>query len=193
MLQVGTKLNHGRWVVLEQIGEGGMGTVYKVSAPHFDDKVFALKAVRAADFQQSPAVAQSLRKAFKEEKRRLVELPRHPALVGVYDYFEEEEGQYLVMEYIEGKDLATQLEERGHPFAVEQVLHWADQLLDALAQLHSLSPPLIHRDIKPQNLKLRNAQQIVLLDFGIAKGGLSQTTVSKMLQGSHSPSYAPPE
>src|SRR5882757_9269180 len=73
------------------------------------------------------------------------------------------------MEHISGDDLSKRLELAGKPFPLSWVMFWADQLLDALSYLHSHEPPIIHRDIKPQNLKLTDDNHIVLLDFGLSK------------------------
>lgn len=80
------------------------------------------------------------------------------------------------MEYFAGDDLAELLKRRGSPFPVPEVLRWADQILDVLQYLHSRQPPVIHRDIKPQNLKLLESGEIILLDFGLAKGSAAQST-----------------
>ena len=79
-----------------------------------------------------------------------------------------------MMQFIPGDDLATLLHRHGGPFPPDEVLRWADQLLDALDYLHTQEPPVIHRDIKPQNLKLTPRGGIVLLDFGLAKGAVLQ-------------------
>jgi serine/threonine protein kinase len=110
----------------------------------------------------------------------------------VTDHFIEEHGQFLVMEYISGEDLFHTLEEHGRPFPVEQVLTWADQLLDALDFLHNQVNPVIHRDIKPQNLKVAPNGQIILLDFGLAKGNPTDAgnqTAAKSIFG-YSRNYA---
>jgi hypothetical protein len=96
------------------------------------------------------------------------------------------------MEFIPGEDLCCILEDQGEPFKADQVLDWADQLLDALEFLHSQEIPVIHRDIKPQNLKLSNKGQIVLLDFGLAKGNPTESnnkTAAKSIFG-YSRNYA---
>jgi serine/threonine protein kinase len=111
-----------------------------------------------------------LRKAFEEEARRLAPL-RHPALPNVSDHFTEGAGQYLVMDFISGNDLGELIERRGSPFEVEWVVKWTQQLLGALEYLHSQQPAIIHRDIKPSNLKLTRPSDIILLDFGLSKGG----------------------
>lgn len=92
----------------------------------------------------------------------------HEAFPRVMDYFADGDGFYLVMELIRGKDLSDLLQERSEPFETRQVLEWADQILDALEDLHSQD--IVHRDIKPSNLKLTPRGRIKLLDFGIAKG-----------------------
>jgi serine/threonine protein kinase len=101
---------------------------------------------------------------------------------------------FLVMEFIPGDDLGRMLEERGRSFAPDEVLRWADQLLDALEYLHSLDPPVLHRDIKPSNLKLVSRDQIILLDFGLAKGAAGQMTRAgdRSVLG-YSPNYSPLE
>ncbi len=120
---------------------------------------------------------------------------RHAALPKVIDHFADTNGQFLVMEYIPGDDLEELLQEGNSPPPVDEVLQWADQLLDALDYLHSQQPPIIHRDIKPQNLKLTSRNQIVLLDFGLAKGTaleLTHTGSNSSIFG-YTPSYAPLE
>ncbi|HEX8846504.1 MAG TPA: protein kinase [Pyrinomonadaceae bacterium] len=153
-------LLQNRYLVLNQIGQGGMGAVYIATDQRFGSTV----ALKETFFDDA-----GLRKAFEREARLLNHL-RHPALPRVSDHFMEEEGQFLVMEYIAGDDLAEKLKERGGAFPLSEVLNWADQLLDALDYLHTQEPPVIHRDIKPQNLKLTPRNHIVLLDFGLAKG-----------------------
>ncbi|HEX7177733.1 MAG TPA: serine/threonine-protein kinase [Pyrinomonadaceae bacterium] len=175
-----------RYVVLEQIGQGGMGAVYVATDQRFGSTV-ALKET----FFDDPA----LRKAFEREAHLLNRL-RHPALPRVSDHFGEGTGQFLVMEFIPGDDLSEMLEKRGGAaFPLEQVLLWADQLLDALDYLHTHEPAVVHRDIKPQNLKLTSRNQIVLLDFGLAKGtaaALSRASMTGSVFG-YSRNYAPLE
>jgi len=176
-------LLQNRYLVQHQIGQGGMGAVYVATDQRFGSTV-ALKET----FFDDP----NLRKAFEREARLLNHL-RHPALPRVSDHFTEEAGQFIVMEYIAGDDLAEKLKERGGAFPLSEVLSWADQLLDALDYLHTQEFPIVHRDIKPQNLKLTPRKHIVLLDFGLAKGTLAhQTTATKSVFG-YSRHYAPLE
>src|SRR4030095_8667192 len=118
----------------------------------------------------------------------------------VSDHFIENENQYLVMEHISGDDLAKRLEAAQKPFPLSWVMFWADQLLDALSYLHSHEPPIIHRDIKPQNLKLTDENHVILLDFGLSKNSTGQTKIeSGSSSGStgsvvgYTPHYAPME
>ena len=178
-------LLQNRYLVLEHIGHGGMGAVYKATDQRFGSTV----ALKETFFDDA-----SLRRAFEREAHLLNRL-RHPALPRVSDHFNEGDGQFLVMEYIHGEDLSEMLEKRGAAFPVEQVMGWADQLLDALDYLHTQEPPVIHRDIKPQNLKLASRNQIVLLDFGLAKGtpaALSRASAAASVFG-FSRNYAPLE
>ena len=91
----------------------------------------------------------------------------HPNIPKAFDYFVEDHYQFLVMDYIEGINL-QQLMQRRRP-STEEILDWAAQLCDILAYLHSLIPPVIHRDIEPSNIVLTTGGRIFLVDFGFAK------------------------
>lgn len=159
MLEAG-KVLQNRYRIEKPIGQGGMGAVYIATDERFGSTV-AIKETFFTDDNYG--------KAFEREARLLNNL-RHPALPRVSDHFTEENGQFLVMEYIDGDDLSEKMQENGTAFPLKDVLDWADQLLDALNFLHTQEMPVIHRDIKPQNLKLNTRGQIILLDFGLAKG-----------------------
>src|ERR1051326_1760737 len=184
MLSEGTTLQ-GRYRIVRQLGQGGMGAVYEAVDERLDT-VVALKETFFAD--------ERLRKQFEREARLLARL-HHQALPRVSDHFNEGEGQFLVMQYIAGEDLAAMLAQNNGPFPEADVLRWGDQLCDALDYLHTQDPQIIHRDIKPQNLKLTARGQIVLLDFGLAKGSTGQmtaVTTSASIYG-YTPNYAPLE
>jgi serine/threonine protein kinase len=159
----------GRYRINKQLGRGGMGAVYEAYDNVFDTTV-ALKEI-LVDLTKvtTPKQQQMVRGAFEREAKILA-MVKHEAFPHVRDYFVETDRQYLVMELVDGEDLASLLERRQAPFPLANVLHWTSQLLDALDYLHTLNPPVIHRDIKPQNLKLTSRGKIKLLDFGIAKG-----------------------
>ena len=162
-----------------------MGAVYEAIDERLDATV-ALKETFFAD--------ERLRKQFEREARLLARM-HHPALPRVSDHFSEGEGQFLVMQFVAGEDLARMLTVKQGPFPIDQVLTWGDQLLDALDYLHTQDPQIIHRDIKPQNLKLTSRGQMILLDFGLAKGqasAVSVATTSASIFG-YTPNYAPLE
>jgi serine/threonine protein kinase len=159
MLLSGTTLQ-GRYRIIRQIGRGGMGHVYQA----FDTRLDVVVAVK-----QTFAQTEKTRRAFEAEAHLLARL-RHDALPRVTDHFTESDGVFLVMEFIEGDDLGTLLSQRQGSFSVDEVLAWAERLLDALHYLHAQNPPVIHRDIKPQNLKLTPEGVLYLLDFGLARG-----------------------
>jgi serine/threonine protein kinase len=200
MLAPGTTLQN-RYRVIAQVGKGGMGSVYLARDLRLRNDV-ALKETLFSDDNAA------YRRAFEHEAQILARL-RHQALPKVIDHFSEANGQFLVMEYIPGEDLGNQLARLGKRFASPQalpsVLKWADQLLDVLMYLHTRPSPVYHRDIKPKNLKLSpNTYDIFLLDFGLARGGLtinadlvdgSQTTTpdgGRKVYG-FTPPYAPLE
>jgi serine/threonine protein kinase len=156
----------GRYRIIRQLGRGGMGAVYEA----MDERLS-----RTVALKETLAESLELKRAFEREARLLANL-RHPVLPKVIDHFTEDDGQFLVMEFIPGSDLGELLTRRARPFAPAEVIAWADDLLDALDYLHTHEPPVIHRDIKPSNLKLTAQGKIVLLDFGLAKGFAGQMT-----------------
>lgn len=174
----------GRYRIVRQLGQGGMGAVYEAIDQRLDTTV-ALKETLFSE--------ERLRKQFEREARLLARL-HHPALPRVSDHFSEADGQFLVMQFIPGDDLSEMMNRKHGPFPVNQALTWADQLLDALDYLHTQDPQIVHRDIKPQNLKLTSRGQIILLDFGLAKGqagDVSRITTASIF--GYTPNYAPLE
>ncbi|HKQ75956.1 MAG TPA: serine/threonine-protein kinase [Blastocatellia bacterium] len=178
MLDSGAILQN-RYSIVRQIAQGGMGRVYLAEDRRFRNSQVALK--------EALCWRADTRKAFEREAELLHQL-RHPALPHVTDYFIEDDKQYLVMQFIPGMTLEELLEERRKngdgPFATKQVLQWTGQLLDALEYLHARHQPIIHRDIKPQNLKLTPRGEVILLDFGLAKGaGTESSQASESIRG----------
>ena len=164
ILTKNTRLQN-RYLIVRLLGQGGFGAVYEARDERLGHRV-ALK--------QLTLTGPQVMKAFEHEARILARLD-HPTLPKVTDFFADFNSYFLVMQYIEGDDFNALLAWQRGPFPVEQVLEWADQLLDGLDYLHRQQPPVIHRDIKPANIKLSPQGQIYLLDFGISKGGQAYT------------------
>lgn len=178
-----------RYRIIRLLGKGGMGAVYEA----FDEDVNCIVAVK-----ENFAVTEELRQYFKHEAFLLANL-RHQTLPKVMHHFIQKTGQFLVMEFIPGQNLKEALKDRHEqPFALDDVMSWADILLDVLDYLHRrASPvkPIIHGDIKPANLKLTPDGSIILLDFGLAKGRAGQMSSaddSQVVIGG-TPHYAPLE
>src|SRR6185436_19700868 len=171
-LEPGTTLQD-RYRVLRRLGKGGMGAVYEATDLRLGANV-AIKETFAVDAR--------LRRQFEQEARLLAQL-NHSALPRVSDYFTEDGRAFLVMQFIGGDDLAQIISQQPGPFPRAQVIAWADQVLDALIYLHTRERQIIHRDIKPHNLKLTANSKIALLDFGLAKAHLGDQTTT---QSSHS-------
>lgn len=162
-----------------------MGAVYEA----LDQRVNCLVALK-----QTIVDTEEHLRAFQHEASLLANL-RHAALPKVSDFFSEGGNYYLVMEHIPGDDLYTLLEKRKRPFSVKDVVRWGDELLKALEYLHGQEPPILHRDIKPPNLKLTKQNEIVLLDFGLAKGvaGQMPTMMASKSVAAYTLVYAPLE
>ena len=117
---------------------------------------------------------ESLKVAFSGQAKALTEI-QHDSLPPVHDFFSEIDRQYLVIEAIDGPDLSALLAANRRPFSITEVTLWADELLDALNYLHTRKPSIIHRNIKPHNLKLSNGK-LKLLGFGLVNGSDASST-----------------
>jgi eukaryotic-like serine/threonine-protein kinase len=181
-LATGQILNN-RYRIVRLLGQGGFGAVYRAWDMNLNI-VCALKE----NLDTSPEA----QRQFAREASLLATL-RHPYLPVVGDHFSlPGQGQYLVMDYVEGEDLQAMLDRTGGPLPPAQVLPWIIQVCDALTYLHTHLPPVIHRDIKPANIKITPQGQAVLVDFGVAKvydPNLKTTLGARAV----TPGYSPPE
>ncbi|HOU42689.1 MAG TPA: serine/threonine-protein kinase, partial [Promineifilum sp.] len=172
-----------RYRIVRLVGQGGFGAVYRA---------WDINVSQPVALKENLGVGSEAQRQFEREATLLAGL-RHPNLPRVTDHFIiPGQGQYLVMDYVEGKSLATLLAERGRPLPEADALAWVRQVCDALTYLHARPSPIIHRDIKPENIIVTADNRAMLVDFGISKvfvaGG--QTTVGAMAV---TPGFSPPE
>lgn len=182
---VGQTLQNGKYTLDQELGRGGFGITYKATH-HYLGQVVVIKTLNEF-IRQSTNFAEFKRK-FQDEGRRLA-LCSHPSIVRVIDFFVEDDLPYLVMDYIPGQSLdAVVLPDNPLPEAT--AIHYIQQVGEALKVVHRNG--LLHRDVKPQNLILRDDnQQVVLIDFGTAREfspGVVQTHTNLISAG-----YAPIE
>ena len=150
---------NSRYVVSRVIGGGGRGRVYLASASDRPSQKLALKEMRVEG-----ASAQDVADFHREAQ--ILEALQHPNIVRVFDRFAQDGREYLVMEYVEGHSL----DRHALPLDDQMLLRVAFQLADALGYLHTQSPPIIYRDLKPANVMFEpSTGRIVLIDFGIAR------------------------
>ena len=153
--------------ILKTLGKGGMGTTYiawdQKGKTTGNSLLLVLKEMNADMAQIAKA-----RELFEREAR-ILQLLNHRGIPKYYDFFVENNKKYLAMGLVHGQNLEQWIYERG-PLTPPQAIDWMLQTCDILDYLHSLKPPLVHRDVKPANLMVRNLNnQIVLLDFGAVK------------------------
>lgn len=183
-----------RYQIRRIIGQGGMGSIYLADDLRLEGRQCALKEVEH-DRSLPPEMLRQAREQFLREATVLARLD-HPNLPKVSDYFLINNRDYLVMDYVPGKDLRTLMQEalHTHTFLPEsEVLSWANQLADALSYLHRQTPPILHRDIKPGNLKLTPSGLLKLVDFGLVKILASEDVTLTVLQGRGTALYTPLE
>lgn len=171
----------GRYQVQGELGRGGMGSVYLA----YDLQHRRPVAIKVARLAGADARAQFRKEALYLQKLHHHNLPR------VLDTFSDDQRDFLVMEYIPGDNLESLVQRQG-PQPEWLVLRWADELLDVLDYLHMQDPPIIHRDVKPGNLKLRQNDTLVLVDFGIAKEYRPESGSARGINAV-SPGFSPPE
>ncbi len=183
-----------RYKIRRIIGQGGMGSVYLADDIRLAGRLCALKEV-FHDKTMPEEILEEARGQFLREATVLARLD-HPNLPKVSDFFSIGERDYLVMDFVPGKDLSTLMTEArvNNTFLNERdVLSWASQIADALSYLHSQDPPILHRDIKPSNLKLTPGGVIKLVDFGLVKILASDDVTITVVQGRGTATYTPLE
>jgi serine/threonine-protein kinase len=171
-----------------------MGSIYLADDLRLEGRLCALKEVEH-DRSLPPDLIKQTRDQFQREATVLARLD-HPNLPKVSDFFSIGGRDYLVMDFVPGKDLRTLMHEarqNGTFLPEREVLAWANQLADALMYLHSQKPPILHRDIKPSNLKLTPSGLVKLVDFGLVKILASDEMTVTILQGRGTALYTPLE
>ncbi len=184
----------GRYRIRRIIGQGGMGCIYQADDSRLEGRVCALKEVE----HDRSLPADLLREARDQFLREATVLARldHPNLPKVSDFFSVGSRDYLVMDFVPGKDLRTlmiEAKQAGNFLAEADVLSWASQLCDALSYLHQQDPPILHRDIKPSNLKVTPSGLLKLVDFGLVKLMAPGEVTITILQGQGTALYTPLE
>lgn len=194
LLGEGTVLRE-RYKILGCVGQGGMGAVYRAADLRLEGRICAVKEIQPAADLPPDALEQS-QQQFHREASVLARLD-HPNLPKVSDYFTEGGREYLVMDFVAGRDLRQVLEaarREGRTLDERQVLRWAEQLCDALSYMHSQDPPVLHRDIKPANIKEAPGGLVKLVDFGLVKLMVTDDTRTvTVLQGRGTLAYTPLE
>jgi type IV pilus assembly protein PilM len=189
VLEEGETLHHGRYEIVQPLGEGGMASVYLAEDLNLDNTPCVIK-VMTDDFKDSEERQYAIQK-FKDEAVMLARL-RHTNLPVVQNHFIEEGRYFLVMDYVEGdslEDIIDEALEEDGLLDEETVINWGIQICDVLDYLHSRDPMIVHRDIKTANIMEQNDGTIKLLDFGIAR--IFNQKKTGTLVGT--PGYAAPE
>ena len=183
-----------RYKIRNFISRGGMGSIFLADDLRLDGRETAVKEVRL-DLSLSDETISQTRDQFQREATVLARLD-HPNLPKVSDFFSEESSDFLVMDYVPGEDLRALMisaKEEGRFLAEQDVLAWASQILDALEYLHSQDPPILHRDVKPSNLKLTPNGVVKLVDFGLVKVLAAKEETLTIVQGRGTALYTPLE
>jgi serine/threonine-protein kinase len=192
-MKAGTVLRE-RYQVKQIIGQGGMGCIYLAEDLRLEGRLCAVKEVEY-DRGLPKEMLEEAQNQFQREATVLARLD-HPNLPKVSDFFSIDDSDYLVMDYVPGKDLRQLMMDarQNDSFLPEEdVLDWASQLADALNYLHSQDHPILHRDIKPSNVKLTPSGLVKLVDFGLVKMLAPGEVTITILQGQGTALYTPLE
>ncbi|URZ86937.1 Stk1 family PASTA domain-containing Ser/Thr kinase [Floricoccus penangensis] len=182
MIRVG-KIFAERYMVIKEIGRGGMANVYLAEDRFLDNRLVAIKVLRSNFENDSIATAR-----FQREAYAMSELT-HPNIVGISDVGDNDKQQYIVMEYVAGKTLKEYIQEKGH-LSNEEAIHFASQILSAMQMAHDRG--IIHRDLKPQNILISEDGNAKVTDFGIAMA-FAETSLTQTNSMFGSVHYLSPE
>jgi predicted Ser/Thr protein kinase len=187
----GTML-HGRYKVEKLLAMGGFGAVYLAGDTKNSNRQVAIKDMICAD-QQEFAIRLNF---FRREAEVLKSLEKIPIVPRFIDLVEHGQTAHLIMEFIRGQDLLKLMENNNNqPFTLDQVIDWTVQICDVLTHMHTQQPPLVHRDLKPDNIMLLDDNRTIkMIDFGTARD-LGRTHQEKMKQKTrvYTEGYAPQE
>ncbi len=176
-LEPDLKLQNGRIKVIRQLAFGGLSAIYLVQKDDLLNFVLKEAVIPATADAHAREKAEEL---FEREAKFLLRLS-HPQIAKVHDHFQESGRSYLLLDYIRGQDLRQLVKQNGRQ-DVLTVMRWAHQIAEILEYLHQQSPPIVHRDLTPDNLVLGPNDQVVLIDFGAANefvGAATGTLVGK--------------
>jgi serine/threonine protein kinase len=183
---------HGRYRIDRLLAMGGFGAVYLGQDVKAGDRPVAIKDMICADPQEF-----SIRlNFFRREAEILRSLDKIAIVPRVYDLIEQGQTAHLVMEFIKGQDLLKLMEgNNNQPFPLNQVVEWGKSICDVLTHMHTQSPPLVHRDLKPDNLMLlEDRRSIKMIDFGTARDlGRTREQMKAAKTRVYTEGYAPPE
>ena len=198
VLVQGTKLNNGLYTVEKKLGQGGFGITYLCKEEKLDRFVVLKELFPEGCHRQGNTVITGRRwtagiyNDFKEkflQEGRILAQFNHPGIVRVFYHFKENNTAYIVMEYLQGKTLEDLLEERGQPLKEREAINYIEKVCEALEVVHQAS--FLHRDLKPDNIMIKENKEVTLIDFGSARQLIPEQTqkfTTIVTQG-----YAPPE
>ncbi len=188
-LQRNTELHNGRYKIRKMLAHGGMGAIYLAHDLNFGEPVPV--AIKENFVQTGPGINRAASMIQFRAEAGVLRRLKNDHLPDVIDLFTVENRQYLVMDFIGGKDLWSMVEGKD-PLSEAQALNYIIQACEAVKFLHKQEPPIIHRDIKPQNIIVTPDDKVFLVDFGLSKVGGATVDTRLGAQGG-TPGYAPPE
>jgi predicted Ser/Thr protein kinase len=188
----GGTMIHGRYKIEKLIAMGGFGAVYRAVDSKVSNRPVAIKDMICADPQEF-AIRLNF---FRREAEILKSLHSVKIVPQVFDLIEQGQSAYLVLEFIKGQDLLKLMEAKNNqPFPIDQVIEWSKQICDVLQHMHTQTPALVHRDLKPDNIMLLEDQKTIkMIDFGTARDlGRTAKERSAAKTRVYTEGYAPPE
>lgn len=183
---------HSQYLIEEFLTRGGMGAIYKAIDKKGGNAFVALKECSPQD--QNPDNKAQYLAMFKREAQILEQLKILSVVPRFIEYFEENGTPYFTMEFVHGTDLLKLIEQKKRPFPVDAVVDWGSQICEVLSFLHNQNPPIVYRDLKPENLMLTSKtgkSRLVMVDFGIARE--LDKGVSRLTPGLGTAAYMPEE
>jgi hypothetical protein len=183
---------HGRYRVDRLLALGGFGAVYQATDTRDGERPVAVKDMICTDPQEFKIRLNF----FRREAEILRSLQNNPIVPRFFEFIHQGQSAHLIMELIHGQDLLKIMDQNGNrPFSIDRVISWGQDICDVLMLMHTQSPPLVHRDLKPDNIMLLDDQSAIkLIDFGTARDlGRTQRTRIAAKTRVYTEGYAPPE